>query len=127
MIDALRVLTGIVTAIGVVLLVAAAAGRMYQLPRRITLSLLAVAEAAVLVGIVIDITWLARGHSAPDLVTHIGYLLTTPLLIPAGLGLTYKKIDRWGLLIVGIATLIAAVMMIRQVQTLGLRFGFLNA
>ncbi len=124
MIDALRVITGIVTVIGLILLVAAWVGR---LPRRVTLVLLAIAEAAVLVAIVVDIVWLLTGHDTPEFVTHLGYLLTTPLLIPAGLMLTYKKIDRWGLLIVGIATLIAAIMVIRQVQTLGLRFGFLNA
>lgn len=127
MIEALRSLTGLVAGVGVVLLLAAAAGRFALLPRRLTLALLALAEGATLVGIAVDIAWLASGNSTQELATHVGYLLTTPLLIPAGLGLTYKKIDRWGLLIVGVATLIAAVMMIRQVQTLGLRFGFLNA
>lgn len=127
MIEALRVLTGLVAAVGAVLLVAAALGRFALLPRRVTIGLLAVAQAATMVGVVLDIAWLAGGNSTPELTTHIGYLLTTPLLIPAGLGLTYKKIDRWGLLIVAVATLIAAVMMIRQVQTLGVRFGFLNA
>lgn len=124
MIDALRVATGLVTTVGVVILLAAAWGR---LPRRATLTLLGIAQTGVVVGVVCDIAWLVQGHSMPDPVTHVGYLLTTPLLIPAGLGLTYKKIDRWGLLIVGVAALIAAVMMIRQVQTLGLRFGVLNA
>lgn len=127
MIEALRALTGLVAGVGVVLLLAAAAGRFALLPRRLTLALLAIAQTATLIGIVVDIAWLARGNSTPELATHVGYLITTPLLIPAGLGLTYKKIDRWGLLIVAVATLIAAVMMIRQVQTLGLRFGFLNA
>lgn len=127
MIEALRWLTGLVAGVGVILLVAAAVGPFVMLPRRPVLALLAVAEAATLVGVAVDVAWLAVGNSTPELVTHIGYLLTTPLLIPAGLGLTYKKIDRWGPLILGVATLIAAVMMIRQVQTLGLRFGFLNA
>jgi hypothetical protein len=122
--ESLRMITALVTGIGVVLLFAAAVGR---LPRRATLALLAVAEVAVVAGVLIDIAWLVRGNSTPELLTHIGYLITTPLLIPAGLGLTYRKIDRWGLLIVGVATLITAVMIIRQVQTLGLRFGFLNA
>ncbi len=124
MLESLRMITALVTGIGVVLLFAAAVGR---LPRRATLALLAVAEVAVVAGVLIDIAWLVRGNSTPELLTHIGYLITTPLLIPAGLGLTYRKIDRWGLLIVGVATLITAVMIIRQVQTLGLRFGFLNA
>lgn len=129
MIEAMRVLTGLVTAVGVVLLLSAALARDGRrlLPRRAVFGLLGLAEAATLLGIVVDIVWLAGGRETPELVTHIGYLLTTPLLIPAGLGLTYKKIDRWGLLIVGVAALITAVMMIRQVQTLGLRFGFLNA
>ncbi len=127
MIEVVRALTGLVAGVGVVLLLAAAAGRFALLPRRLTFGLLALAEAATVVGVAVDIAWLASGNSTPELATHIGYLVTTPLLIPAGLGLTYKKIDRWGLLIVGVATLITAVLMIRQVQTLGLRFGFLNA
>ena len=53
-------------------------------------------------------------------------LVSLPFIIPAGYALTYKKIDRWGLLILGVATLICAIMIIRQVQTLGIPFGYVN-
>ncbi|GAB48990.1 hypothetical protein [Mobilicoccus pelagius] len=109
--------------VGVILLVAAAVG---HLPRRVTLGLLAVAEIATLVAVGADVAYVVTGHPGPRLATHISYLLSTPLLIPAGVALTYKKFDRWGLLIVAVATLIAAIMIVRQVQTLGILFGYLN-
>lgn len=123
MVDFMQVITWIVTAVGVMLLIGAAIGSM---PTRLTFALLGIAQAAVLVGVIVDIVALVRGQSTPELLTHIGYLITVPLLIPAGLALTYRKIDRWGLLIVAVATLITAVMVIRQVQTLGIPFGYLN-
>ena len=49
MLESLRMITALVTGIGVVLLFAAAVGR---LPRRATLALLAVAEVAVVAGAV---------------------------------------------------------------------------
>ena len=110
-------------AVGVVLLLAAAVGR---LPRPVTLGLLAVAELATLVAVGADIAYVVAGHPGPSLATHISYLVSTPLLIPAGYALTYKKIDRWGLLILAVATLIAAIMIVRQLQTLGIPYGYLN-
>ncbi len=110
-------------AMGVALLIGAAIGRF---PRPLTLGVLAVAEVATLVAVGADIAWLIQGRSTPGLVTHISYLLSTPLLIPAGFALTYKKFDRWGLLIVAVATLIAAIMIVRQLQTLGIPYGYLN-
>lgn len=113
----------VVTAIGVVLLALAAIGRA---PRALPIGLCALALLVTLVGIVADVVLLAQGWRLPDLPTHIGYLLSLPFIIPAGYALTYKKIDRWGLLILGVATLIDAIMIVRQVQTLGLPFGYLN-
>lgn len=110
-------------AAGVVLLLAAVVGR---LPRPVTLGVLAVGELATLVAVGADIAYVVTGHQGPSLVTHISYLLSTPLLIPAGFALTYKKFDRWGLLIVAVATLIASIMIVRQLQTLGIPFGYLN-
>lgn len=114
----------VVTACGVALLVCAAIGRA---PRSVAIGLAAVALAATLVGIGADVVLLVRGWRLPDLPTHLGYLISLPFIIPAGFALTYKKIDRWGLLILSIATLIDAIMIVRQVQTLGIRFGYLNA
>lgn len=106
-----------------VLLLGALIGR---LPRPVVLATLAIGEAATLVAVAADVVWLVQGHPSPNLITHISYLLTTPLLIPAGFALTYKKFDRWGLVIVGVAALIATFMVIRQLQTLGIPFGYLN-
>lgn len=123
MLEVVIVSMRVTTGIGALLLLAAIVGR---LPRPVTLALVGLAEAAVLVAVVADIVYVAAGNPGPALITHISYLLTTPLIIPAGFALTYKKFDRWGLLIVAVATLIAAIMIVRQLQTLGIPFGYLN-
>lgn len=122
----LGIITGgmwIVTTIGVAFLVLAAIGRA---PRTLALALAGIAVLVTLVGIGADIVLLTQGWRLPDLPTHIGYLVSLPFIVPAGYALTYKKIDRWGLLILGVATLICAIMIIRQVQTLGIPFGYVN-
>lgn len=122
----LAIITGgmwIVTAIGVALLVLAAIGRA---PRRLALSLAGIAVVVTLIGIGADVVLLVQGWRLPDLPTHIGYLVSLPFIIPAGYVLTYKRIDRWGLLILAVATLTCAIMIVRQVQTLGVPFGYLN-
>ncbi len=114
----------LVTACGVALLAAAAAGRE---SRPLGVGLAGLALLATLVGVGADVVLLAQGWRLPDLPTHLGYLISLPFIIPAGYALTYKKIDRWGLLILGVATLIDAIMIVRQIQTLGIPFGYLNA
>lgn len=110
-------------ACGVAFLLLAAIGRA---PRWLALGLGGIGLLATLVGIGANVVLLVRGWNLPDLPTHLGYLISLPFIIPAGYALTYKKIDRWGLLILGIATLINAIMIVRQVQTLGIPFGYLN-
>lgn len=123
MLDVIAIAAWVVTALGALLLLGAAIGRV---PRPVTIALLVLAELATLVAVGVDIVLLVQGFQTPGLATHISYLVSTPLLIPAGVALTYKKFDRWGLLIVGVATLIAAIMVVRQVQTLGIPFGYIN-
>ncbi len=123
MVALLEYLAVVVALLAVALLVGAAVGRF---SRRAALAVLGLAQLAVMVGIGLDIAALVQGQPVPDMPTHVGYLLSTPLIIPAGLALTYRKIDRWGLLITGVATLIAAIMIVRQVQTMGIPFGYLN-
>lgn len=113
----------VVTACGGLLLLLAAIGRA---PRAVALGLCGLAYVATLVGVGVDVVLLVQGWRLPDLPTHLGYLIALPFIIPAGYALTYKKIDRWGLLILGVATLIGAIMIVRQVQTLGIPFGYLN-
>lgn len=123
MLDVIVACLWVVTAAGAVLLLAAAVGR---LPRGVALSVVGVAEAASIVSVLAGVAGLLSGWESPELATHIGYLLTVPLITPAGFALTYKKIDRAGLLILAVAVLITAVMIVRQVQTLGMDFGHLN-
>lgn len=114
----------VVTACGVALLVLSAIGTA---PKAVALGLAALAYLSTLVGIGADVVLLVRGWRLPDLATHLGYLISLPFIIPAGYALTYQKIDRWGMLILGVATLIGAIMIVRQVQTLGIPYGYLNA
>lgn len=123
MIAALETVAYVTAALSALLLLMAIPPRV---PRRLSLAVIGLAELAVLVGIGIDIATLVGGRKVPDMATHISYLVTTPLIIPAGFALTYKKLDRWGLVIVGIATVIATFMVIRQLQTMGVPFGYLN-
>lgn len=124
MVGFLAVIAWLVAGIGVVFLVGAAVGRF---PRRLAFFLIGVVEVGTILGVAVDAVSLVGGRQVPDLPTHIGYLLTTPLITPAGLALTYKKLDRWGLVIIGVAVLITAIMVVRQVQTLGVPFGYVNA
>ncbi|MBO3143984.1 hypothetical protein [Dermatophilus congolensis] len=98
------------------------------IPRPIGLAITAICTLVVFAGVIVDIIALITGeaHHIPSIATHISYLISTPLIVPAGFALTYKKLDRWGLAIIGVATLIATFMLIRQVQTLGIPFGYLN-
>lgn len=123
MIGFIEAVVWIVTAVGALFCLATVPGR---LPRPVAFALFAVAEVAVLASVAVDVVLLARGWRTPDLPTHIGYLLSLPFIAPAGLALTYKKLDRWGLLIIGVATLIAAIMVVRQLQTLGVPYGYVN-
>lgn len=123
MIAAIEAAAWIVAGLGTILLLGAAIGR---LPRSVTLGVLAIAEFTTIVAVGLDALVLAGGFQTPGFATHVSYLISTPLIIPAGVSLTYKKFDRWGLLIAAVATLIAAIMIVRQVQTLGIPFGYIN-
>ncbi len=123
MIAALELIAYITAGLSALLLLMAIPPRV---PRWLALSVIGLAELAVLVGIGIDVATIVGGRAIPDMLTHVSYLLTTPLIIPAGVALTYKKFDRWGLVIVGIASIIATFMVIRQLQTMGVPFGYIN-
>lgn len=107
-----------ITAVGVVLLLAALVGRA---PKNAAFALVGLAELLVVAAIIVDVTMM-RGHDVPDMVTHVSYLITAPLMVPAAIALTYKKIDRWGLLILAAGALLAAIMVVRVVQTLGIDY-----
>ena len=123
MIAALELVAYVTAGLSVLLLLMAIPPRV---PRAAALAVMGLAEAAVLVGIGLDVATIVGGRQVPDMLTHVSYLLTTPLIIPAGFALTYQKLDRWGLVIVGIASVIATFMVIRQLQTMGVPFGYLN-
>ncbi|MDO5697512.1 MAG: hypothetical protein Q4G51_06015 [Dermatophilus congolensis] len=123
MIAALELVAYVTAGLSALLLLMAIPPRV---PRAVSLAVIGLAELAVLVGVGIDVATIVGGRQVPEMLTHVSYLLTTPLIIPAGFALTYKKLDRWGLVIVGIASVIATFMVIRQLQTMGVPFGYIN-
>lgn len=104
------------TLAGVVLLVAAIPGRA---PRRMVFGMAGAAEVMVLLGIIANVIILIGGHQSPDLVTHISYLLSVPWFIPIAVALTYRKLDRGGLIMIAVGCLVTASLVLRQIQTLG--------
>lgn len=125
MIAALEVAAYLTAALSAVILLLAIPK---SVPRALALSVIGAAQLVVMVAVGVDIAAVVTGEPRhiPSMATHISYLVSTPLIIPAGFALTYKKLDRWGLIIVGVAAVIATFMVIRQLQTLGIPFGYLN-
>lgn len=88
-------------------------------PKTPVFVLAGIAELGVIVGVIASIVGLIRGHQSPELVTHLSYLFTEPFVIPVGVAMTYKKIDRWGLVIIAVACLFTSTLVLRQWQTYG--------
>lgn len=116
MIVVVQVAMWLCTLAGVALLIAAIPGRA---PRTLVFGLAGLAQAFVFLGMIADVIILAGGHQTPDLVTHISYVLSVPWFIPIAVALTYRKLDRGGLIMIGVGCLVTASLVLRQIQTLG--------
>src|SRR5690606_3115530 len=77
---------------------------------------LLVLSAAVLVQSIVAGVRLVGGERPSDLATFVGYLLTTALLLPAGVSLARMEPTRWGSVIAGGAALVVAVLTLRCLQ-----------
>jgi hypothetical protein len=75
-------------------------------------------EALVLVQVAVLAARVAGGHrpAGGDMVTLVGYLLTAALLPPAGIVLARMEPTRWGSLLLGAATVIVPVLILRLGQ-----------
>ena len=80
------------------------------------LYLIIVLELAVVVQAVIATIRLIAGDHPVELVTFIGYLLTSVLFLPAALSLSFMERTRWGSVIAGSAALVVAVLTLRLQQ-----------
>jgi len=99
--------------LGVWCLVSGARGRYLNQPQYSGLLLLA---AAVLVQCIVAAVRLVAGERPSDVITFVGYLFTTALLMPAGVWLTRAEPTRWGSVIAGSASLVVAVLTFRCLQ-----------
>jgi cell shape-determining protein MreD len=99
--------------VGAWCLVSAARGRfLNQAQYTALLALAAVALVQTLIGSI----RLIAGDRPVELVTFIGYLITTALFLPAGLALARMEPTRWGSVIAGVAALTVAVLTLRLIQ-----------
>ena len=99
--------------LGVWCLASGARGRYLNQPQY---SGLLVIAAAVLVQSIVAAVRLVAGERPSDLPTFVGYLLTTALLMPAGVWATRMEPTRWGSVIAGSASLVVAVLTFRCLQ-----------
>jgi hypothetical protein len=101
-------------AVGAWCFVAVARDRYLDRSHWLALGLL---EALVLVQTVVAVARLIAGDRPVELVTFIGYLLTTVLFVPAGAALARMEPTKWGSVIAGAAALVVAVLALRLQQT----------
>jgi uncharacterized membrane protein len=78
---------------------------------------LAIIQLAVVVQAVADAISVARGHRPGEEATHIAYLLTSLVILPAAVGLAGREDRRRTANALGIGLLVLAVVVIRMQTT----------
>ena len=78
-------------------------------------ALAGLAGVVLVLGLIATVRLIAGEHPV-ELVTFIGYLLTTVLVLPAGVLLARLEPTRWGSVIGGGSALVVAVLTLRLVQ-----------
>ena len=101
--------------VGLVCLGLTVSGR--RRPGSVSAALAVVAVAALGVAVLGAVS-LARGHRPLELETHVGYLLTAPLIVPAAAGSTAgDEGRRWSSAAFAVACLVLVVVLVRLVAT----------
>jgi len=80
---------------------------------------LATAEVAALVQVLVAIVQAVRGERPNEVVTFIGYALTSVLVPPMGALWALSDKSRWGTAAAGVAALVLAVLTVRMQQVWG--------
>ena len=112
--DALAVTIIIVSlAVGAWCFVAAARDRWIDVTHLVGLALI---EGLLLVQAALALAAIGGGHRPGEYVTFVGYLVTSVLMLPAAVGLALLEKTRWGSVIAGSASVVAAVLTIRLQQ-----------
>lgn len=70
-------------------------------------------EAVLLVQVFVAVAQLIGGDRPADMATFLSYLLLAPLALPVGFFLSLVERTRWGSLILGAASLVLAVLVVR--------------
>lgn len=99
---------------GVAVLVLALAGRYRW--RRIAPTLLAV-QVLLVVQAVLDAVGLVGGHRPGEPATHLAYVVTSLVVLPAAVGWAGRGDDRWTAAVVGMALVVLAVVVVRMMTT----------
>ncbi|WIX79441.1 hypothetical protein QRX50_01075 [Amycolatopsis carbonis] len=82
-----------------------------------TLRALAVVELALIVQAVADVTGLLTGDRPAELGTHLAYLATSLVLLPAATAWSANEDGRWAAVVIAVALLALAVVVIRAQTT----------
>jgi hypothetical protein len=93
--------------------VAAGRNRWLDLSHQVALALL---EVGLLVQSVLALVRLAGGERPEELVTFVGYLITSVVFLPIAVVLSFMERTRWGAVIAGAGAIVEAVLVLRLQQ-----------
>jgi hypothetical protein len=79
--------------------------------------MLLVLQVSLLVQAVLDVVGLVRGHRPAEPATHLGYLVTSLVVLPAATGSSRNDDDRWAGVLVAVALLALTVIVVRMMTT----------
>ncbi|MGW4486772.1 hypothetical protein ACWEOE_23360 [Amycolatopsis sp. NPDC004368] len=85
--------------------------------RRRTLPALAVVQLALIVQVVADVAGLLGGDRPAEPGTHLAYVATSLLLLPAATAWSAPENGRWGAMVLAVALLAVAVVVVRAQTT----------
>jgi hypothetical protein len=80
------------------------------------LAALALVEIALLVQAAVAVVRIVAGTRPEQFATFLGYLVTSVLVLPLGLVLSFMERTRWGAVIAGGAAVVVAVLSLRLLQ-----------
>jgi hypothetical protein len=86
---------------------------------RLQLLGLGLIELALIAQAVVAVVRLVDGERADEMPTFIGYVVASLLVLPIGAALAIMERSRWGSVIVGVASLVIAVVILRLRQVWG--------
>jgi threonine/homoserine efflux transporter RhtA len=76
-------------------------------------------EAALIVQVVVAVVKVVDGERPGQPATFVGYLVASLLVLPIGAALALMERSRWGAVIVGVASLVIPVLIVRLQQVWG--------